>query len=198
LTKALPDLILNNIFLINKEIKMAKWNIDSDHSVAAFTVRHFMITLVRGQFNRITGTIEFDPANPALGSVEATIEAAGLYTGIPKRDDHLRSPDFLDVEKFPFIQFKSNRVEPVGVNVFKVSGELTIHGITRPATLDVEYLGRVKSPFDEDISIGFSITTRLNRLDYGVSWNYDMENGGLVVGDDLFLNLEVEADLIPE
>jgi polyisoprenoid-binding protein YceI len=177
---------------------MAKWNIDSDHSVAAFRVRHFMITLVRGQFNQITGTLEFDPANPAHGSIEATIEAAGLYTGIPKRDDHLRSPDFLDVEKFPFIQFKSSQIEPVGVNVFKVRGDLTIRGISKPVSMDVEYLGRVKSPFDEDISIGFSISTRLNRLDYGVSWNVDMENGGLVVGNDLFLNLEVEADLIQE
>ena len=175
---------------------MAKWNIDSDHTVAAFKVRHFMITLVRGQFNKIAGTIEFDPENPALGSVEASIEAAGVYTGIPKRDDHLRSPDFLDVEKFPHIQFKSSRIEPVGVNYFKATGELTIHGITRPATLDVEYLGRVKSPFDEDISIGFSASTRINRFDYGVSWNYDMGNGGLVAGSDLVLNLEVEADMV--
>lgn len=175
---------------------MATWNIDSEHSVAAFTVRHFMITLVRGQFNRITGSIQFDPEDPILGSVEAAIEAAGVYTGIPKRDEHLRSPDFLDVEKFPFIHFKSRQVERVGVNYYKVTGELTLHGITRTVTLDVEYLGRVRSPFDEDISIGFSVSTRINRLEYGVSWNFAMENGGLVAGNDLALNLEVEADLV--
>lgn len=175
---------------------MAKWNIDSDHSVAAFTVRHFMITLVRGQFNKISGSIQFDVENPVLGSVEAVIEAAGVYTGIPKRDEHLRSPDFLDVEKFPFIQFKSSQIEQVGVNYFKITGELTLRGITRTVTLDAEYLGRVKSPFDEDISIGFSVSTRINRLDYDVSWNYPLENGGLVAGNDLVLNLEVEADLV--
>lgn len=177
---------------------MAKWRIDPDHSVAAFIARHFMITLVRGQFNQVTGTIELDPDNPTLGSVEASIEAAGIYTGIPKRDEHLRSPDFLDVENFPTITFKSSQIEQVAVNSFQVSGDLTIRGITRPAILDVEYLGRVKSPFDEDISIGFSATTRINRLDFGVNWNYDMEDGGLVAGKELTLNLEVEADLLPE
>jgi len=177
---------------------MAKWSIDPDHSVAAFTVRHFMITLVRGQFNQVTGTIQLDPDNPTLGSVEASIEAVGVYTGIPKRDEHLRSPDFLDVENFPTITFKSNQIEQVALNNFKVSGDLTIRGLTRPATLDVEYLGRVKSPFDEDISIGFSATTRINRLEFGVNWNFDMEDGGLVAGKELILNLEVEADLIRE
>lgn len=175
---------------------MAKWNIDPDHTVAAFSVRHFMITLVRGQFNKVTGTIQFDPEDPCLGSVEATIEAAGVYTGIPKRDEHLRSLDFLDVEKFPAIFFKSSQVEQVALNYFKVLGELTIRGITRPVILDGEYLGRVKSPFDEDISIGFSASTRINRQDYGVSWNFTMENGGLVAGNHLDLKLEVEADLV--
>ncbi|MBA4392736.1 MAG: polyisoprenoid-binding protein [Desulfobacca sp.] len=177
---------------------MAKWNIDSDHTVAAFKVRHFMITLVRGQFNKISGTIQFDPEHPALGSVEVSIDAGGIYTGIPKRDEHLRSPDFLDGERFPLIQFKSNAIDPVAVNHFKVRGELTIRGLSKPVTLDVEYLGRVKSPFDEDVSIGFSASTRLNRQDFGVSWNFNMENGGRVVGDDLFLQLEVEADLVQE
>jgi polyisoprenoid-binding protein YceI len=174
---------------------MAKWEIDPDHTVAAFTVRHFMITLVRGQFNKVSGTIQFDPDNPILGSVEAAIETAGIYTGIPKRDEHLRSPDFLDVENFPTITFKSSHIEAVSVNNYKVMGDLTIRGATSPATLDVEYLGRVKSPFDEDISIGFSISTRINRLDFGVNWNYDMDNGGLVAGKEVVLNLEVEADL---
>lgn len=175
---------------------MAKWNIDPDHTAAAFSVRHFMITLVRGQFNKVTGTIQFDPEDPCLGSVEVTIDAAGIYTGIPKRDEDLRGPNFLDVGKFPYILFKSNQVEQVAVNYFKVMGELTIRGITRPVILDVEYLGRVKSPFDEDISIGFSASTRINRQDYGVSWDFTMENGGPVAGNHLDLNLEVEADLV--
>jgi polyisoprenoid-binding protein YceI len=175
---------------------MAKWNIDSDHSVAAFKVRHFMITLVRGQFNKIAGTIELDPENPALGSVEASIEAAGVYTGIPKRDDHLRSPDFLDVGKYPHIRFKSTGVEKVGVNYFKVAGDLTIRDVTLPVSLDVEYLGQVKDPFEEGISIGLTASTRINRFDYGANWNVDMEKGGVVAGKDVSLFLEVEADLI--
>jgi polyisoprenoid-binding protein YceI len=178
------------------EVTMTKWSIDPDHSVAAFTARHFMITLVRGQFNKVSGTIQFDPENPTLGSVEASIEAEGIYTGIPKRDEHLRSPDFLDVEHFPTITFKGGQIEQVALNSFKVSGDLTLRGITHPATLDVEYLGRVKSPFDEDISIGFSANTRINRLDFAINWNYDMEHGGLVVSKELILSLEVEADLI--
>jgi polyisoprenoid-binding protein YceI len=177
---------------------MAKWEIDPDHTVAAFSVHHFMITLVRGQFNKISGTLEFDPDNPTLSSVEASIEAAGIYTGIPKRDDHLRSADFLDVEHFPTITFKSSRVEAVAVNEFKVTGDLTIRGASRPVTLDVTYLGRVKSPFDEDVSIGFSISTRINRFDFGVNWHYDMEKGGMVAGKEVSLNLEVEADLSQE
>jgi polyisoprenoid-binding protein YceI len=175
---------------------MEQWQIDPDHTVAAFEVRHFMITLVRGQFNKISGTLLFDPATPALGSVEADIEAAGIYTGIPKRDEHLRSPDFLDVGRFPRIRFKSTRIAPAALNRFACSGELTIRDITREVRLDVEYLGRVKSPFDEDISIGFSAVTRIDRRDFEVNWNYDLENGGLVAGNDLVLRLEVEADQV--
>jgi polyisoprenoid-binding protein YceI len=177
---------------------MAKWKIDPDHSVAAFTARHFMITLVRGQFNKISGTIEFDPENPTQGSVEASIETLGIHTGIPKRDEHLKSSDFLDVEHFPTITFKSSRIEAVAVNIFKVEGDLTIRGNTRPVTLEVEYLGQAKSPFDDDVSIGFSASTRINRFDFGVNWNYEMEKGGLVTGKELILNLEVEADLSKE
>jgi polyisoprenoid-binding protein YceI len=177
---------------------MAKWNIDPDHSVAAFKVRHFMITLVRGQFNKISGSIQFDPDNPVLGGVEASIETAGIYTGIPKRDDDLRSENYLDVKKFPTMNFKSNRIEPTALNHFKVTGDLTIRGTTRPVTWDVEYLGRVKSPFDEDISIGFSAETRIDRFDFGVSQDYGLEYAGKVAGKELILGLEVEADLVQD
>ena len=175
---------------------MSEWRIDPDHTVAAFTARHFMITLVRGQFNKISGSLQFDPAIPALGTVAIEIESASIHTGIPKRDEHLRSPDFLAVDKYPLIQFKSTRVEPVALNGYILTGDLTIRGITRSVALDVEYLGQVKSPFDEDISIGFSASARINRHDFGVSWSFNMENGGLVAGNEVFLNLEVEADLV--
>ena len=155
-----------------------------------------MITLVRGQFNKISGSIHFDPATPALGTVAIEIESASIFTGIPKRDEHLRSPEFLETDKYPLIQFKSTRIEPVSVNGFILTGDLTIRGVTRSVAMDAEYLGQVNSPFDEDISIGFSASARINRQDFGVSWNFKMENDGLVVGNDVFLNLEVEADLI--
>jgi polyisoprenoid-binding protein YceI len=179
-----------------KEVIMPEWKIDPDHTAAAFTVRHFMITLVRGQFNKISGSIQFDPATPALGSVEVEIESASIFTGIPKRDEHLRSPDFLDVDKHPLLRFKSTRIEPVALNRFILTGDLTIRGVTRSIAMDAEYLGQVKSPFDEDISLGFSASARINRQDFGVRWNFDMENGGLVAGNEVFLNLEVEADLV--
>ncbi len=175
---------------------MSEWKIDPDHTVATFTVRHFMITLVRGQFNKISGSLQFNPDKPDLGSVEVEIEAASIYTGIPKRDEHLCSPDFLEVDKYPFIRFRSTRIEPVAVNGFIVTGDLTIRDVTRSITMDAEYLGQVKSPFDEDISLGFSASARIKRQDFGIKWNVRLENGGLVAGNDVFLNLEVEADLV--
>jgi polyisoprenoid-binding protein YceI len=175
---------------------MSEWKIDPDHTVAAFTVRHFMITLVRGQFNRISGSLHFDPATPALGTVTVEIESASISTGVPKRDEHLRGPDFLEVDKYPLIRFKSTGIEPVSLNGFILTGDLTIRDVTRSIAMDAEYLGQVKSPFDEDISLGFSASARINRRDFGVSWYFNLENGGPVAGNDVFLNLEVEADLV--
>src|SRR3989304_1932456 len=134
---------------------MSKWKIDPDHSVAAFSVRHLMIANVRGQFNNITGIIHFDPSALSASSVEAEIDVSGLTTGIKKRDEHLMSPDFFDAGKYPKILFKSTKVEPAGGNRGKITGDLTIHGITRPVTLEVEFSGPVKSPIGGEISIGF-------------------------------------------
>ncbi|MEW6002196.1 MAG: YceI family protein [Nitrospirota bacterium] len=172
---------------------MAKWAIDPDHSVAAFAVRHMMIASVRGLFNKITGTIYFDPADIKNSSVEAAIDVASIWTGIQKRDDHLRSPDFFDAGKYPQIIFRSTRVESAGGKGLKIIGDLTIRGITHPVTMEVEYSGPVKSPFN-GTSLGFAGTTRINRQDYGVSWNEPME-GGFVVGDDVQITLDIEADL---
>ena len=177
---------------------MSTWKIDPDHSVAAFEARHFMITIVRGQFNNLRGEIRFDPDDASLCSVEATIDAAGLYTGIPKRDEHLRSPEFLDVEKYPAITFKSTKVELAGTTLRKVYGDLTIRGIIRPVTLEVAFFGPVTSPFGGEITMGFTATTEINRMDFEVNWNYDMENGGMVAGKWVKIYLEVEADLEKE
>ena len=175
---------------------MAKWVIDPDHSVAVFSIRHFEIANVHGHFNKITGTIHFDPADTAHSSVEVTIDAASICTGIKKRDDHLRSPDFFDIEKYPKILFKDTNVEIISSNHCKVTGDLTIHGITQPVTFETKYFGPIKSPFGAT-SLGFSAKTRINREDFGITWNMEME-GGVAVGRDVEITLDVEADLVAE
>jgi polyisoprenoid-binding protein YceI len=174
---------------------MAKWVIDPDHSVAAFTVRHMMVSNVHGQFNKLSGTIQFDPADIAHSSVEAEIEAEGIWTGIQKRDEHLRSPDFFDVAKYPKIFFRSTKVEPAGGSRFRLAGNLTIRGVTRPVAFDAEYLGPVKGTEEGERCVGFSATTKINREDYGIMWNVALiEKGGVVVGRDVQITLAIEAD----
>lgn len=173
---------------------MARWIIDPDHSVASFVVRHMMVTNVRGQFNRIQGTISFESGDIGNSSVEVVIDASGIYTGIQKRDDHLRSPDFLDVEKYPHIHFKSTEVAGAGGNQFRISGKLTIHGITKQTTLIAEFTGPEKSPYGET-SVGFTAHCSVNREDYNIIWNVLLENGGVMVGREIEIVLDVEADL---
>ena len=177
---------------------MAKWNIDSDHSVAGFEVRHMKVATVRGQFNTIKGTLDFDPDNPARSSVEATIDISGLTTGNKTRDDHLRSPDFLDVERYPAMTFRSTAVEITGTNRFKLLGDLTIHGITRPVTMDVEFFGPLKAPFGGETTMGFAATAAISRFDFKVKWNELMEDGGLIAGKEVRIMLDLEADMVEE
>jgi polyisoprenoid-binding protein YceI len=174
---------------------MTKWVIDPDHSVARFSVRHFMIANVEGLFSKMAGLVLFDP--PGLGqfSVEAEIEVNSLTTGHPERDEHLRSADYFDAEKYPKIFFKSTNVVPTGGNRGKVTGDLTIRGIKRPVTLDFEFFGPVKSPFSGKSCVGFSATGRVNREEYGMTWNQVMESGGVVMGKEVQIQMEVEADL---
>lgn len=176
---------------------MTKWAIDPDHSVVAFSVRHLMIANVRGHFGNISGVILFDSSDVTNSSVEVTIDATSVCTGIKKRDDHLRSPEFFDVEKYPEISFKSKAVEITGSNHCKVYGDLTIHGVTHPVTLKVEYFGPVKSPFGAT-SMGFTAKAVVNREGYGLIWNVPMEGGGVMVGKDVKIILEIEADLTAE
>ncbi|HMK56276.1 MAG TPA: YceI family protein [Dissulfurispiraceae bacterium] len=173
---------------------MAKFKIDPDHSVAGFQVRHMMISNVLGQFNHITGTVIFYPDRVAESSVEVEIATSGIWTGIAKRDEHLRSADFLDVEKYPVMSFRSIRVEPAGSRRFRVFGELTLKGVTKTISFDAEYSGPVKDPFEPGTSYGFSASTKINREDFGIMWNVNME-GGFLVGKNLTISLEIEADL---
>ena len=173
---------------------MARWRFEPGHTAAEFCVRHMMVTYVRGHFKNIPGELEFDPAKPEEGSVELEIDAAGLWSGEPDRDAHLRSSDFLDVEKHPQITFRSTKVEPTARNEYKVTGNLTIRGVTKTVTLDVRFLGQGKSPF-ADTRVGFSAHTVINRHDFGVSWNSPMQDAGVVVGDDVIITVDAEAIL---
>lgn len=172
---------------------MSRWTFNEAHTAAEFCVRHMMVTNVRGHFKSIQGTLEFDPSRPEQAWTEVTIQAATLWSGEPERDEHLRSEDFLDVERYPTITFRSAKVEPTARNEYRVAGDLTIRGVARPVSLDVRYLGQCRSPFD-DTRIGFTATTRINRHDFGVSWNSDLRDSGVVVGDDVFITIDVEAE----
>ncbi len=161
-----------------------------------------MVTFVRGHFKNVHGTLDFDPADPTRLSVEVTIDARGLWTGEPARDDHLRSADFLDVERYPTITFKSTRCNCIGPHHFDMTGHLTIRGVTREVTLHVQYLGQWQTPWWEDgvdkgpkTRAGFVATTSINRHDFGVSWNGSLINNGIVVGDTVDITIDAEAIL---
>jgi polyisoprenoid-binding protein YceI len=159
-----------------------------------------MVTNVRGHFKNVHGTLVFDAADPAAASVEAVIETAGLWTGEPDRDAHLKSPDFLDAEKYPQITFKSTRVEMTGADEAIVVGALTIRGVTRSVALKAHYLGQWQTPWWEDgvdkgpkTRAGFTATASINRREFGVSWNATLDRGGVVVGNVVEITLDAEA-----
>jgi len=181
---------------------MAKWFFEPGHTAAEFCVRHMMVTFVRGHFKNVRGTLVFDPANPRATSVEVTIEAAEIWTGEPDRDTHLKSADFLDVEKHPKIVFEGNQVELTGATDAVLTGELTIRGVTRTVPLRVHYLGEWQTPWWEDgmdkgpkTRAGFVATTSINRHDFGVSWIGSLNKGGIVVGNTVEITIDAEAIL---
>lgn len=177
-----------------------KWAIDPDHSAAVFSIKHMMVTNVWGHFSKVSGTIFFDPADPSGSSVEAEIDVSSLSTGNKKRDEHLLSGDFFEISDFPKIYFRSTGAEIAGKKSGKISGNLSLHGITRPITLDVKYSGPVKSPVEigGETSIGFTAETTINREDYGILWNVPLDGGNLMVGKDVSITLNIEADLVEE
>ena len=169
-----------------------RWNIDSSHSGAQFVVRHMVISKVRGTFEKWAGTIDYDPSKPEASKVSVRIEAASVNTHEPQRDQHLRSADFFDVEKYPAITFESRKIERRGDDFYRVLGELTIHGVTRPVELDAEYLGGGKDPWGNE-RIGFFAKTSLNRKDFGLNWNQMLETGGFLVSEQVEVSLDVQA-----
>jgi polyisoprenoid-binding protein YceI len=181
---------------------MAKWTLEPGHTAAEFCVRHMMVTYVRGHFKNVRGTLEFDPENPRQASVELIIDARGIWTGEPDRDNHLKSADFLDVEDYPEITFAGREVEVRSSHDYTLTGDLTIRGIRRQVKLDVCYLGQWRTPWWEDgvdkgpkIRAGFVATTQINRHDFGVSWNATLDRGGIVVGDEVDITIDAEAIL---
>jgi polyisoprenoid-binding protein YceI len=167
------------------------WKIDPAHSHVEFAVRHLMISSVKGRFGVVEGTVVTDEDHPATADVNVTIDAASIDTREAQRDAHLRSADFFDVETYPAITFKSTRVTDVRGDQFTLAGDLTIHGVTRDVTLDVTSEGRAADPWGGQRA-GYSATTKINRRDFGLTWNQALETGGFVVGDEIKISLDLE------
>jgi polyisoprenoid-binding protein YceI len=168
------------------------WNIDPVHSVAEFKVKHMMISNVKGQFTAVKGLLALDEDTPTNSLIEATIDAASINTRDPDRDTHLKSADFLDVEKFPTLFFKSTRINNVRDGQLAVAADLTIHGVTRNVVFTVEGpTAAAKDPWG-NIRIGLSATAKINRKDFGLTWNAALETGGILVGDEVTITLDVQ------
>ena len=168
------------------------YQIDSAHSAAHFSVRHLMVSNVRGEFTKLSGSLAYDASNPANSSLEARLEVASINTRDEQRDAHLKSPDFLDAEKFPELTFRSKQVTKDG-DGWQVKGDLTIHGVTREVTLSVDGpTPEVKDPWG-GYRIGATAETKIHRKDFGLVWNMALEAGGVLVGDEVKISIELEA-----
>ncbi len=167
------------------------WAVDTAHSSVGFAVRHMMVSNVKGSFNKFTATVDGTPADPATAKISATIEVASVDTRDAKRDGHLRTADFFDAEKFPQITFASTKVEKTSATSAKVTGNLTMKGVTKPVVLDVEYTPAVKSPWGGTV-VGATATGKINRQDFGISFSKTLETGGLLVGDEVTLQFDLE------
>jgi len=172
---------------------MATFQIDPAHTLAEFEAKHMMFTTVKGRFTRTAGEVVFDEADPTRSSVVATAETASVTTGDPNRDGHVRSPDFFDVERFPILTFRSRRIEPGRSDGhYQIVGDLTIRDVTREVVFDAVHLGEGITPQGK-VAVGFSATTTVNRKDFDLRWNVPLEKGGFLVGDNVKINLEVQA-----
>ena len=174
----------------------AKWAIDKVHSEIGFTVRHMMISKVKGVFHEYDGTIIADPSDLTTAEVEFSVDLNSIDTRNSDRDNHLRSADFFDVENHPKMTFKGTKISKVGENKYEVTGNLTIRGVTRPETFTVEVEGVAKDPFSGVEKTGFSVTGTINRKNYGLEWNAALETGGVLVGEEVNVQIEIEAQKV--
>ncbi len=183
---------LSFLLLSASAVHGAEYKIDPAHSAAEFSVRHMMVSNVKGQFSKVTGDIVYDAANLSASKVDAVIDTTTVDTREPKRDGHLKSPDFLDVAKYPTMTFKSTKLEKSGDKLL-IKGDLTIHGVTKPVTLTVDGpTSEIKDPYG-NLRFGAAATTHISRKDWGLVWNSALESGGVVVGDDVTITLDIEA-----
>lgn len=172
----------------------AEYEIDTSHSSATFSIRHLMVSNVKGEFGKLTGAINFDDKDITKSTVEASIDATSINTRDAKRDEHLRSPDFFDVAKFPTITFKSTKIAKAGKDKLKITGDLTMHGVTKSVVLDaVVPATEAKDPWG-NVKRGATATTKLNRKDFGLNWNQALETGGVLVGEEVAVTLELELN----
>jgi polyisoprenoid-binding protein YceI len=171
---------------------LTTWKIDPAHSSAEFKVKHMMISNVKGSIKGITGELQEHATDASLSSIDATLDVSTLSTGDAQRDGHLKSADFLEAEKYPTIHFKSTNVQPKGPGEYVVTGDLTVHGVTRPVTLDVEGPSQQhKDPWG-NTRIGLEATTKINRKDFGLTWNSTLETGGILVGEEVHITIDLE------
>lgn len=173
------------------------WQIDPTHTTIEFSVRHMMISRVRGQFDRFSGAINIDEDNPERSSVDVHIDAASINTREAQRDAHLRSADFLNADLYPTLHFKSTKIETTSKNKARMFGDLTIRDVTRPVVVEVEFVGQSKSPWG-NLVYGFTGATKINRKDWGLVWNVALETGGVLVGDEVAINIEIELIKTPD
>jgi polyisoprenoid-binding protein YceI len=190
--KTLLAAALSAVLTIPAAAATSTWQIDPAHTAAGFAVKHLMISTVRGQFKGITGTVTWDDQDVSKSSVDVTIDANTVDTSEPKRDQDLKSDKFFDVTKYPTITFKSKKVEATSAGKVKITGDLTIHGVTKEVVLDVEGpTPPVKDPWG-NTRVAASASAKVNRQDYGVKWNANMDGGGVVVGDDVNITIDLE------
>lgn len=174
------------------------WELDAAHSLIEFSVKHMMVSTVKGRFNKHSGVLELDEQNPSASKVDITIDVSSVYTGDEKRDGHLRSADFFDAEKYPTITYKSTKVEELSSERFRITGDLTMHGVTKEVVFDANLEGRAKNPWGKNVA-AFSISTSVNRKDFDLNWNVALEAGGVLVSEKVNINIEAEAvEVVPE
>ncbi|MCG0239783.1 MAG: YceI family protein [Firmicutes bacterium] len=171
---------------------LSRWTIDPAHTVVEFAVRHMMISTVKGTFSGIQGTILADPEDLTSASCEVTVDVNSINTREPQRDEHLRSPDFFDAANYPTITFRSRSITRTGEQEYLLVGDLTIRGVTREVQLRLTYAGQARDPWGNE-RIGFSVEGKINRKDFGLTWNAVLETGGVLVGDEVRINIEAEA-----